>query len=154
MIERLTTEARAVLQRAGGERTTPAALAAALCGAPGNTASLWTPTPPPSSSEFAAGTESRDLLEEAMAISVQENATHVGTEHLLAALVRTGPDEVVAWLAERGATRESSDAVLAALHGTPGTERRANRRKVPLPVTIAGTVLLVAIVFVLCVWGP
>ena len=153
MIERLTIEARAVLQRAGGERTTPAALAAALCGAPGNTASVWTQPPPPSS-ESAAGTASQDLLEEAMAISVQENATHVGTEHLLAALVRTAPDEVVAWLAERGATRESSDAVLAALHGTPGTERRADHRKVPLPVTIVGTVLLVAIVFVLCVWGP
>ncbi|MGI5243773.1 hypothetical protein [Dactylosporangium sp. CA-139066] len=148
MIERLTIEARTVLRRAGGERPSPGALAAALRGAAGNTASVWTG---PAGEPPAPGAAAPELLEEAMAISVQESAGHVGTEHLLAALVRTGPADVAAWLAERGATPEVVDALLPALHGSLGRE---HRRRVPLPVTIAAVVLLVAAVFVLCVWGP
>jgi hypothetical protein len=117
--------------------------------------------------------EGRRVLEEALVIALQEWAYHIGTEHLLAAMVRTGPPDVVATLAARGATVEAVDALLVRLHGGLGVERvpaapsRAGRRtwrrrtaqvhgyqRIPRPLAIVAVVLAAAMVFVLCVWGP
>ncbi|MFD0581008.1 Clp protease N-terminal domain-containing protein [Dactylosporangium darangshiense] len=136
-------------------------MAAAVQDAPGNTAPLW--HGPPAEKTLVPGDQhvpfddaSRALLEEAAALAQREGAEHVGTEHLLAALVRTGPQDIVARLAERGATAESVDDLLAGLHGGIGIERPAAKPKpkMPRPVAIALLVLLVAVLFVFCVWGP
>jgi hypothetical protein len=127
--------------------------------------------PPPPDLTFDPAT--RALLKEAFLVARHERAEHIGTEHLLAALVRTGPPDVVARLAARGATVEAVDALLARLGGRPGLEhppalsradrqdwRRATaRRLVDRQTTrVAATVVVltavVVVVFVLCVWGP
>ena len=173
-------------------------LAAALPAPSGNTATLWhapTAEPPPAAEPPAAdsrtaGTvppasvsgaaqglrfdrEARAVLEQALLVALQERAEHIGTEHILAALLRTGPPDVVAWLAARSATAEAVDALLARLRGGPGVERlpakpsRADRRNwrratarvhgghpIPHPVATVAVVLTVMVVFLLCVWGP
>ncbi|PWR10003.1 hypothetical protein DKT69_29855 [Micromonospora sicca] len=174
-------------------------LAAALPAASGNTAALWhapTAGPPPAAEPLAAeprtpGTvpptsvsgaapglrfdrEARAVLEQARLVALEERAEHIGTEHLLAALLRTGPPDVVAWLAARRATAEAVDALLARLRGGPGVERlpaepsRADRRnwrratvrvhggqRIPHPLATVAVVLTVMLVlFVLCAWGP
>ena len=134
-------------------------------------------TAPPTSATTAPNLrfdgEARGVLEEALGIALQEWAYHIGTEHLLAALVRTGPPDVVATLAARGATVDAVDALLVRLHGGLGVERvpaapsRAGRRtwrrrtaqvhgyqRIPRPLAIVAIVLAAAVVFVLCIWGP
>jgi hypothetical protein len=118
--------------------------------------------------------EARAALKQALLVALQERAQHIGTEHLLAALVRTGPPDVVAWLAARNATAEAVDAVLARLRGGPGVERlpakpsRADRwnwrpatawvhgrQRIPHPLaTVAVVLTVMMVVFVLCIWGP
>jgi ATP-dependent Clp protease ATP-binding subunit ClpA len=168
VFERTTIEIRDVLQqlpglaRAGGRaRVTLEDTAAAVQDAPGNTAPLWNGPPAektlvPEGQDVPFDDASRALLEETAALAQREGAEHIGTEHLLAALVRTGPQDIVARLAERGATAESVGDLLAGLHGGIGIERPAQKpkRSVPRPVAIALLVLLVAALFVLCVWGP
>jgi len=186
---------------ANRRRMTLRDLAAALSVPTGNTASLWhapatepraddsgnvdvvtadvvtAATAPPTNATAASNLrfdgEGRRVLEEALNIALQEWAYHIGTEHLLAALVRTGPPDVVATLAARGATVEAVDALLVRLHGGLGVERvpavpsRAGRRtwrrrtaqvhgyqRIPRPLAIVAVVLAAAVVFVLCVWGP
>ncbi|WP_123827011.1 Clp protease N-terminal domain-containing protein [Micromonospora globispora] len=173
-------------------------LAAALPAPSGNTAAFWhapTAEPPPAAEPPAAdsrtaGTvppaggsgaapglrfdrEVRAVLEQALLVALQERVEHIGTEHLLAALLRTGPPDVVAWLAAHSATAEAVDALLARLRGGPGVERlpakpsRADRRnwrratarvrggqRTPHPLATVAVVLTVMVVFVLCVWGP
>lgn len=185
---------------AGRRQMTVWDLAAALSEPSGNTAALWRrpaveppsgvePPPamdsrtaggavPPASASGAApdlrfDREARAVLEQALVVALQERSQHIGTEHLLAALVRTGPPDVVAWLAARDATAEAVDALLARLRGGPGVERlpakssRAERwnwrwatarvhgrRRIPHPLATVAVVLTVMVVFVLCVWGP
>jgi hypothetical protein len=185
---------------ANRRRMTLRDLAAALSVPTGNTAALWhapatdpqvadsgnvdvvtadvgTAAAPPTSAIAASNLrfdgEAKRVLEEALYIALQEWAYHIGTEHLLAALVRTGPPDVVATLAARGATVEAVDALLVRLHGGLGVERvpaapsRAGRRtwrrrtaqvhgyqRIPRPLAIVAMVLAAAVVFVLCVWGP
>ncbi|WP_330186333.1 Clp protease N-terminal domain-containing protein [Dactylosporangium sp. AC04546] len=144
MFERVTAEARQVLAlvpryavAAGRSEITPADLAAALAARPiGNTAGVWT-TPP--SSEPAEPTNvpsggtapnkpprfnraARAALERSLRVALDEAARHVGTEHLLAALVRGGPPDVAAGLGALGATADAVDALLARLAGKPGAE--------------------------------
>jgi hypothetical protein len=186
---------------ANRRRMTLRDLAAALSVPTGNTAALWhAPAAEPSVADSGnvdvvtadVGTaaavpstgattapnlrfdgEARSVLEEALVIALQEWAYHIGTEHLLAAVVRTGPPDVVAKLAARGATVEAVDALLVRLHGGLGVERlpaapsRAGRRtwrrrtaqvhgyqRIPRPLAIVAVILAAAVVFVLCVWGP
>jgi ATP-dependent Clp protease ATP-binding subunit ClpA len=176
-------------------------LAAALSAPSGNTAALWPASaaePPaaepaaaePPAAEPAAGTvppasvsgaapdlrfdrEARAVLEQALRVALQERAEHIGTEHLLAALVRTGPPDVVAWLAARSATAEAVDALLARLRGGLGVERlpakpsrtdpriwrvmgrvHGGQRKPHPLATVAVVLTVMVVVFVLCVWGP
>jgi ATP-dependent Clp protease ATP-binding subunit ClpA len=174
-------------------------LAAALSAPSGNTAALWhapAAEPPPAAEPQPAADcrtagavpnasvsgaapglrfdrEARAVLKQALLVALQERAQHIGTEHLLAALVRTGPPDVVAWLAARNATAETVDALLARLRGEPGVERlpaklsRADRwnwrratawvhggQPIPHPLVTVAVVLIVIVVFVLCVWGP
>ncbi|MFG2045070.1 hypothetical protein [Dactylosporangium sp. NPDC048998] len=117
--------------------------------------------------------DTRVMLEQARLVALRERAEHIGTEHLLAALVRTGPPDVVTWLADRGATAEAVDALLARLRGGPGVERlpaelsRADRwnwrraaarvhgdRRIPRLLTTGALLLAAVVVFVFCVWGP
>lgn len=195
----MTTDARAVIGRIPSHalaadrcEMTLWDLAAALTAASGNTAGLWhaaTAEAPPAA-EPPAGTvpppsvigpvpslrfdrEARVVLEQALLIALHERAEHIGTEHLLAALLRTGPPEVVTWLAARGVAAETVDALLARLHGGPGVERlpaklsRTDRwrwrratarlhggRWTPRTLVMVATVLAVMVVLVLCVWGP
>ncbi|WP_200216893.1 Clp protease N-terminal domain-containing protein [Micromonospora coerulea] len=196
----MTTDARAVIARipslalaADRRQMTLWDLAAALPAPSGNTATLWhapTAEPPPAADSRTAGTappasvsgaaqglrfdrEARAVLEQALHVALQERAEHIGTEHILAALLRTGPPDVVAWLAARSATAEAVDALLTRLRGGPGVERlpakpsRADRRnwrratvrahggqRIPHPLATVAVVLTVMVVFVLCVWGP
>lgn len=172
-------------------------LAAALSTPSGNSAALWhnpaTETSPAvqpmGAGSGTAGTgppvrvstsgpslrfdpETRAMLEEALRVALRERAGHIGTEHLLAAMVRTAPPDVVDWLAARGATAEAVDALLTQLRGGPGVERlpaglarahrriwrratgRANGRPVRGLLTTAAVVLTIVVVFVLCIWGP
>jgi ATP-dependent Clp protease ATP-binding subunit ClpA len=165
-------------------------LAAALAVPSGNTADIWPATAPetPASDSGIASTvppasgpgpylrfdrEVRAVLEQALAVALQQRAEHLGTEHLLAALVRTGPADVVAWLGTRGATAEAVDALLAGLNGGPGVEhlaaelsrtdrrrwRRATAREhgdwqPPRALATVAVVLAVIVVFALCIWGP
>ncbi|MEV6930769.1 hypothetical protein AB0M46_40640 [Dactylosporangium sp. NPDC051485] len=166
-------------------------LAEALSAPLGNIAEIWDPpvvdpspaTGPPTTDSGTVGAappasvsgappylrfdrETRAMLEQALRVALRERAEHIGTEHLLAALVRTGPPEVVTWLAARGATAEAVDALLARLHGGPGVERvpaewsRADRRNrllaaaIPRLLVTVVVVLAVMVMFVLCVWGP
>ena len=181
-------------------RMTLADLAAALSEPSGNTAALWhtpiaepppTAEPPPAADsttddtvapESIEGTPAdlrfdsatKAMLEQAIVVALQERAEHIGTEHLLAGMVGTGPADVVAWLAARGATAEGVDALLARLGGDPGVERlpglpsktdRRNRRPTAGRVhgrqrmarqfaTVAIVLIVMVVVFVLCVWGP
>ncbi|MEU7871809.1 Clp protease N-terminal domain-containing protein [Dactylosporangium sp. NPDC049140] len=140
MFERFTAEARQVVAlvphyavAAGRSEMTPADLAAALAARPvGNTAGIWTsPRPEPTSTRggrrppeaphrFDAA--ARAVLTQSLYVAMAEAAAHIGTEHLLAALVRSGPPDVVAGLGARGATAGAVDALLARLAGGPGTE--------------------------------
>ncbi|MGW9198662.1 Clp protease N-terminal domain-containing protein [Micromonospora chersina] len=173
-------------------------LAAALPAPSGNTAALWhapIAEPPPAAEPSApecrtAGTvppasvsgaapglrfdrEARKVLEQAVLVALQERAEHIGTEHLLAALLRSGPPDVVAWFAARGATAEAVDALLAQLHGGPGVERlsaepsRTDRRRwrratarvhggqrIPHPLPTVAVVVTIMVVLAVCVWGP
>jgi len=175
-------------------------LAAALSVPSGNTAALWRAPAEPSTkpnggdtrptgsvaaatvpSDSVAGAPprprfdppARAVLEQSLLVALQERAEHIGTEHLLAALVRTGPADVVGWLAARNATAETVDALLSGLRGGLGVERlpaalsradrliwrRATARahggqwRSRLLATVA-VVVTVTVVFVLCVWGP
>ncbi|MEV8511942.1 Clp protease N-terminal domain-containing protein [Dactylosporangium sp. NPDC051484] len=144
MFERFTAETRQVLAlvphyavAAGRPEMTPADLAAALAARPvGNTAGIWTSPQLPEPAE-PAGAQGRRLppkaphrfdkaaravLTRSLHVAVTEAAAHIGTEHLLAALVRNGPPDVVAGLGARGATAETVDALLARLAGALGTE--------------------------------
>ncbi|HEX5994835.1 MAG TPA: hypothetical protein VFY84_06805 [Jiangellales bacterium] len=185
---------------ADGHRLTVWHLAAALSVPSGNTAVLWraptaepsaepdggdarttgsvtAATAPPASVGGAAphprfDPQARAVLEGALLVALQERADHIGTEHLLAALVRTGPADVVAWLAARNATAETVDALLSGLRGGLGVERlpapmsRADRfiwwratarvHGGPWRWRLLGAVVVVLTVtlVVLCVWGP
>jgi ATP-dependent Clp protease ATP-binding subunit ClpA len=199
VFERMTTDARAVIARiprlalaADRRQMTLWDLAAALSAPSGNTAALWhvpSAEPPPAADSGTAGAvppasvsgaasglrfdrEARAVLEKALLVALQERSPHIGTEHLLAALVRTGPPDVVAWLATRNASAEAVDALLARLRGGPGVERlpaklsRADRwiwrratarvhgRRIPHPLATVAFVLTVMVVLVLCAWGP
>ncbi|WP_433060706.1 Clp protease N-terminal domain-containing protein [Dactylosporangium sp. CS-033363] len=189
MFSRITTEARAAIallptfaHAAKRTSVTPQDLAAALHSQrAGNTAALWTdphPGPPPSSSLTPSDFDQplKQVLEQAGRIAMTANAEHIGTEHLLAALLRTDPSSpVVAWLSERGATSEAMDALLTRLAGGLGSESLAEkpsfmeRRKwnaarahsqgkhsgLSTTMTIALTVILIVIVLALCIWsGP
>ncbi|MEV6926941.1 Clp protease N-terminal domain-containing protein [Dactylosporangium sp. NPDC051485] len=144
MFERLTAETRQMLAlvphyavAAGRSEMTPADLAAALAARPvGNTAGIWTSPQPPEPAEPAGAQggrlppkaphrfdkAARAVLTQSLHVAVAEAAAHIGTEHLLAALVRSGPPDVVAGLGARGATAETVDALLARLAGGLGTE--------------------------------
>ncbi|GAA4262748.1 Clp protease N-terminal domain-containing protein [Dactylosporangium darangshiense] len=144
MFERFTAEARQVVAlvpyyavAAGRSEMTPADLAAALAARPvGNTAGIWTSPQPPEPAEPTSTQGGRVLpkaphrfdevaravLTQSLRVAVAEAAAHIGTEHLLAALVRSGPPDVVAGLGARGATAETVDALLARLAGGLGTE--------------------------------
>ncbi len=194
MFTRMTTDARAVIARiprlvsVDEPVMTRWHLAQALATPSGNTAELWNgpaaqPPPvdaPPSVTANAAARDlrfdrkTRQVLEQALRLALGEGAGQVGTEHLLAALVRTGPSDTVAWLAARGASAEAVDALLAWLHGRPGVERLAERpsrtdrrgwrrlaatanggRPVPqLLTTVAILVALALVLLVVCAWGP
>jgi hypothetical protein len=197
VFERMTTDARSVIAdmpqhawAADRREMTRWDLAAALAVSSGNTADLWpakaaeTPaqdsgiahTVPPTSKRgpyLRFDREVRAVLEQALAIALQQRAEHVGTEHLLAALVRTGPADVVAWLGTRGATAEAVDALLARLNGDAGVEQlaaspsRTDRRRwrratarvhggwqAPGLLATVAVVLAVIVVFALCIWGP
>lgn len=174
MYERFTLEAldttpvAVSFALAGGRHeTSPADLAAALVSRDtGNATLLWTQGPPPPAttddSPVRLGESTKAILAEAHAIAGHEGAGHIGTEHLVAALVRTGPPDAVAFLAERGATPEAVDALLATLAGGIGAERQvassAGRRRpkerIQLVLTVAITLAVLAGVFVLCIWGP
>jgi hypothetical protein len=189
--ERTTIDARAVIARlprlalaALRHQMTLSDLAVALSEPSGNTAALWHAPAADSTTDGTVETEgiegtpadlrfdveTRAMLEQAIAVALQERAEHIGTEHLLAAMVGTGPPDVVAWLAARGATAEAVDALLARLGGDPGverppgpseTDRRRTAARMPgerrLPrqlATIAVVLTVTVVVFVLCVWGP
>jgi hypothetical protein len=189
LFERFTTDLRSVIVgakhhavAAARDQITLWDLAAALAVPRGNTADLWTvagnhaPTPdaaaPPSEpdSEPDFDVAAREALEESLRVALRQHAPHVGTEHLLAALVGGGAPDVVAWLAERGATASSVDDLLARLGTGPGVEvltteptpaedrrwqRAAGRPRQKFPfTTVIVLVLAVAVLFVLCVWGP
>ncbi|MEV0132993.1 Clp protease N-terminal domain-containing protein [Dactylosporangium sp. NPDC050688] len=137
MFERLTAEARQVVAlaphcavAAGRSEMTAADLAAALAAQPvGNTAGIWTSPPPAAPGQRPSPAAphrfdavARAVLTQSAQLAVAESAEHIGTEHLLAALVRSGPPDVVAALGARGATAETVAALLARLAGEPGTE--------------------------------
>ncbi|WP_432993017.1 hypothetical protein [Dactylosporangium sp. CA-233914] len=187
MFSHFTAEALQALQllpglaeAAGHPRVSPADLAAALAThRSGNTAALWSgdppPPPKPATGSVPLDKATKAVLERSFRIAAAERAEHIGTEHLLAALVRTAPADTVAWLAERGATAEAVDARLAELAGGPGAEQvatppsaRERRRwkaaaaeargeRAGLP-PLYGILLMVAVVLIvlaLCVWsGP
>ncbi|WP_327002396.1 hypothetical protein OHA72_45910 [Dactylosporangium sp. NBC_01737] len=160
MFERVTAEARQVLLlvpryavAAGRSEITPADFAAALAGRPiGNTAGVWTAPPSPEPAEPTnvpgGGTApnkptrfnraARAALERSLRVALDETATHLGTEHLLAALVRGGPPDVAAGLGALGATADAVDALLAGLAGAPGAEGPPED---PRAVNGAGSVL-------------
>ncbi|GAA3287828.1 hypothetical protein Dvina_15355 [Dactylosporangium vinaceum] len=155
MLDRLTTEARAAVTRAAGP--TPQALAEALATyRTGNTATIWTtplpaaPAHPPSAPELDA--DASAVLDRARAL----NPDHVGTEHLLAALVRSDHPDVVAWLAAQGATADAVDRLLADLDGGLGVESPPAKGSFSLSPawTVAITIAVVIVLFVLCIWGP
>ncbi|WP_433219409.1 Clp protease N-terminal domain-containing protein [Dactylosporangium sp. CS-047395] len=189
MFSRITTEARAAIallptfaHAAAHPSVTPQDLAAALHSLrAGNTAALWTdphPGPPPASAQSPADFDQplKQVLEQAGRIAMTANAEHIGTEHLLAALLRTDPSSpVVDWLASRGVTSEAVDALLTRLAGGLGSESLAEkpsfmeRRKwnaaraysqgkrsgLSTTMTIVLTVILVVVVLGLCIWsGP
>jgi ATP-dependent Clp protease ATP-binding subunit ClpA len=189
VFSRITTEARAAIallptfaHAAKRSSVTPQDLAAALHSQrAGNTAALWTdphPGPPPTTSQSPSDFDQplKQVLEQAARIAVTANAEHIGTEHLLAALLRTDPaSPVVPWLTDRGATPEAVDTLLTRLAGALGSESLAeqpsfmDRRKwnaaraysqgkrsgLSTTMTIALTVILVVIVLALCIWsGP
>ena len=143
MFERLTAEARQVMTlvphcaaAAGRSEMTAADLAAALAAHPvGNTAGVWTSPQPAGDTQPASPGRrpsattpdrfdevARAVLTQSAQVAVAESAGHIGTEHLLAALVRSGPPDVVATLGARGATAETVAALLSRLAGGPGTE--------------------------------
>ncbi|GAB3851759.1 hypothetical protein ACFPIJ_53460 [Dactylosporangium cerinum] len=191
MFERFTTDLRSVIvgakqhaAAAAHGQVTLSDLAAALAVPRGNTADLWTvtsfpvsdaPDPasgpssePSSESDFDAGV--REVLEESLRVALRQRAPHVGTEHLLAALVSSGAPDVAAWLDERGATASAADDLLARLAGGPGVEvltakptpaeerrwqRATGARRSTSPfLTAIIVVVVIAVLFVLCVWGP
>jgi ATP-dependent Clp protease ATP-binding subunit ClpA len=194
MFTRMTTDARAVIARVprlvcvDEPVMTRWHLAQALATPSGNTAELWNgpaaqPSPvdgPPSPPVNAAARdlrfdrETRQVLEQALRLALGEGAAQIGTEHLLAALVRTGPSDIVAWLAARGASAEAVDALLARLHGGPGVERLAERPSrtdgrrwrrlaaaanggrpvASLLTTVAILVAVMLVLLVVCAWGP
>ncbi|GAA2329773.1 Clp protease N-terminal domain-containing protein [Dactylosporangium salmoneum] len=144
MFQRFTAEARQAVAlvphyavAAGRSEMTPADLAAALAARPvGNTAGIWTSPqrPEPAGPTSTQGGRvlpkpphrfnkaARAVLAQSLHVAVAEAAAHIGTEPLLAALVRSGPPDVVAGLGARGATAETVDALLARLAGGPGIE--------------------------------
>ncbi len=177
----MTTDALTVLRgirpaAAKRDQLTPRDLAAALVVPLGNVAALWPDAPAAPVRATRAkwvrfGDDLKQVLEESLAVAQRHRAGHIGTEHLLAALVHTGPADVAAWLAERGATAEAVDALLARLDGGPGVEQppeptpaverewpratsRAGGRAYAPVVTAVLAVAVVAGLFVLCVWGP
>jgi hypothetical protein len=139
--------------------------AAALSGEPGGQAPTGTDGP---DRKFDRG--ARKVVEQTLQIAVRHRAPHIGTEHLVAALVHHGPPEVVAELAERGATAEAVDDLLARLDGGPGVEhleaeptpaeerkwrRFTGQQRKGFPYGTVLVVIAVAVaLFVLCVWGP
>src|SRR5262249_26465945 len=113
------------------------------------------------------------VLAAATVIAREAGTAHVGTEHLLAALIRHGHPEVVTLLAERGGTAEAADALLTGLAGGPGVEappeplpgtlldalpgtRRAGVRPVSRRLAFAALVCLLVgtVILVVCVLGP
>lgn len=177
----MTTDARSVMvgtrhhaAAAKRDQMTPRDLAAALVVPTGNTAQLWDapaaePPSPARGPDLRFDGAARAVLERSAQVAAEQRAEHVGTEHVLAALVRTGPPDVVTWLAERGGTGETVDALLARLDGGLGVERlpdgpapadqrawdRAVARRGRFPyVTVIVSVLVAVALFVLCVWGP
>ncbi|MFI5912417.1 hypothetical protein [Dactylosporangium sp. NPDC051541] len=164
MPDRRTTDAQAALDQATGP--TPRDLAQALAThRGGNTAGLWT-TPPPATPTPPAPVQFDADTEAVLARAAALHADHVGTEHLLAALVHSTHPDVVTWLAEQGATAEAVDQLLANLNGGLGVESLPGEplvsgapagkkpRSLSPAWTIAITVVVVIVVFVLCVWGP
>jgi ATP-dependent Clp protease ATP-binding subunit ClpA len=193
VFERVTTDVRAVMVRthrlavaAHRQRMALGDLAEALSTPSGNTAEIWqTPavdaptavddghTGGVTDAPMSFDRETSTMLEQAALVAQRERAEHIGTEHLLAALVRTGPADIVSSLAARGATAEAVDALLARLDGGLGVERLpvalavADRRRwqrakawvrgdqpTRRMLTTVMFVLIVVVVFVLCVWGP
>ncbi|MEV4508167.1 hypothetical protein AB0K00_04325 [Dactylosporangium sp. NPDC049525] len=175
----MTTDARSVIlgtrhQAAAAKRgqMTASDLAAALAVPTGNTAALWTaptaePPSPGSAPHLRFDRTVRTVLDQAARVALAQRAEHIGTEHVLAALVRTGPPDVVAWLAERGADAGAVDDLLTRLGADPGVERlpaepspeeqrsweRARAAGFPY-VTVAVSIVIAVALFVLCVWGP
>jgi len=183
VFERMTADVRAVIadmprhaRAANHSEMTLWDLASALAEPVGNTAGLWPPAEsrpagatPPAGPYLRFDREVRAVLAQSLAVAQRQRATHVGTEHLLAALVHTGPSDVVAWLGTRGATTEAVDALLARLGGGLGVERLpdvASRtdqrrwrqatggRRTPRPLAVLAAILAVVLVFAFCVWGP
>nr|BFE61260.1 hypothetical protein GCM10020063_057860 [Dactylosporangium thailandense] len=187
MFSRFTTDARAVIARlpsfaTADARTTisPMDLAQALhAHRAGNAAAIWTdPWPaadlPPSPTETPFDPATKAVLEQSLRVALESGAEHIGTEHLLAALVRTS--SAADWLAERGATREAVDELLTRLAGGTHLEKpaetpsakdrrewkaaRANLTGGKQPglspaYTIAIAVVALAVVLALCIWsGP
>jgi hypothetical protein len=148
---------------AGRHETSPADLAAALVSrGAGNATLLWTPGPPPPAvtddSPVRIGEATKAILAEAHAIARYEGADHVGTEHLAAALVRTGPPDAVALLAERGATAKTVDALLATLGGGIGAEHRpisaarpGSKHRRPFVLTLAVMLLVLGVPLIFCI---
>ncbi|WP_327010838.1 hypothetical protein OHA72_28390 [Dactylosporangium sp. NBC_01737] len=175
----MTTDARSVIlatrhqaAAAKRDRMTPSDLAAALAVPTGNTAGVWAaPAAEPAAAVSAPRLRFdgalRRVLKQAAQAARAARAQQIGTEHLLAALVRTGPPGVVTWLAERGATTEAVDELLARLGTGRGVERlpdepspedqrgweRAMTGGFPY-VTVIVSVVVAVVLFVLCVWGP
>jgi hypothetical protein len=154
MFTRMTTDARAVIARVprlvcvDEPVMTRWHLAQALATPSGNTAELWNgPAAQPSPVD---GPPSPPVN------------------------VRTGPSDIVAGLAARGASAEAVDALLARLHGGPGVERLAERPSrtdgrrwrrlaaaanggrpvASLLTTVAILVAVMLVLLVVCAWGP
>ncbi|MFB9446586.1 hypothetical protein Dvina_27925 [Dactylosporangium vinaceum] len=102
-------------------------------------------------------------------MSLAEKAPHIGTEHLLAALVRRGPKDVVTDLSTWGATPEAVNVLLARLAGGRGVEmppeggpaavnlaRRSRLRSARGRALVVLAVILLPLLLVVgvCVLGP
>ncbi|WP_091307582.1 Clp protease N-terminal domain-containing protein [Micromonospora chersina] len=75
------------------------------------------------SSEVRFGKDTKQVLAAAIRLAAGGGAEHVGTEHLLVALLAHGPTAVVSAFEEQGVTAGAMARYVAGLHGAAGAER-------------------------------